>query len=206
MVRCGFFAAFSSLVFLCGCQTETLTAPTVNAGSAAAGALAEYDADKNGRIDEVELDKAPALNAAKNSIDTNGDNTLDSSEIAARVKKIVGEEVGMLQFHCHVKLDGRPLEGATVTAVPEKWLGTQFRTATGVTDKQGRADLWMGLEGYPGMQCGIFKGQITKQDGGMELIPAEYNQDTTLGMEIALDLPTTERGMTFELKSASKPK
>ena len=87
---------------------------------------------------------------------------------------------------------------------PKSGSATQFRTATGTTDNTGRADLVMGMEGFPGMQCGIFQVEISKLVNGQETIPARYNQNTTLGLEVALDLPTTERGMVYKLTSKAE--
>jgi hypothetical protein len=190
------------LVGIWGCNSDNLAPPTVNPGAAGQAALSQYDTNKNGTLDAEELAQAPGFQAALKSCDQDGDGQLTAAEIAARVKNIVGEEVGMLQMQCMVTLDGQPLANAMVTAIPEKALGDQFRTAKGTTNAQGLAGLSMGMEGFPGMQCGIFKIEIShKDEQGVETLPAKYNTATTLGMEVALDLPTTERGLTFALSS-----
>ena len=196
-----------ALSLLVGCSGEGISPPAVEPQAAARAAITQYDTNKNGALDGDELAAAPGFNAALPSMDQDHDGQLSTDEIASRVKVIVGDEVGMLQMQCTVTLDGQPLAGALVTAIPEPALGSQFRRATGTTGNDGRAGLTMGLEGFPGMQCGVFRIEIShKDETGQETLPAKYNTATTLGMEVALDLPTTERGMKFALSSKPEPK
>lgn len=201
--RCCLLAVF----LFVGCTGDGIAPPTVDPQAAARAALAQYDTNKNGALDGDELAAAPGFKAALPSMDQDHDGQLSAEEIASRVKVIVGDEVGMLQLACTVTLDGQPLAGALVTAIPEQALGSQFRRATGTTGIDGRAGFSMRLEGLTGMQCGIFRIEIShKDETGQETLPAKYNTATTLGMEVAMDLPTTERGMKFELSSKPDPK
>jgi hypothetical protein len=84
-----------------------------------------------------------------------------------------------------VHLDGKPLQGATVTYVPEKFMGSSIKPASGVSDERGTVPLIVEGEKLPGVQPGLYRVQISKKDAsGQETIPARYNQDTILGAEV----------------------
>ena len=98
-------------------------------------------------------------------------------------------------------MDGRPLSGATVKLIPEKYLGDEIKAAVGVTNDGGSAtmripdeDLPEAQRGIVGVHYGTYKVEITHPT---MKIPAKYNTQTTLGYE-------TERGnpyADFDLKS-----
>lgn len=193
-------------VLIAGCWRAEVAPPRVDPQAAAKSALEQYDTNKSSYLDEEELAAAPGWKATLSTSDSNGDARLEATEIAARVNKIVGEEIGMMHLSCIVTWNGEPLPDALVTAIPEPALGPEFKTARGRTGPDGRAGMSAGVPGFPGMQCGIFRIEITKKgDGGEELIPAKYNTQSILGMEVATDVPF-ERGIKFELKSEEKKK
>jgi hypothetical protein len=190
------------LAVAAGCRSEPLEAPYVDASSAASAAIKQYDENSDGQLSEAELAKAPGIKPVLLTGDADQDKSLTQAELKSRIAGFVGDEVGVLDFSCNVTLNGAPLEGAVVKAIPEPCLGPTFLPATGTTDKQGTAWLSMGNAQISGMQCGLFKIEITRPDAqGKETIPARYNTATVLGVEIAMGLPTTERGMTFKLTS-----
>lgn len=196
-----FFALLAVLGAIVGCGRAEIEAPFVNAGSAASAAIKQYDKNGDGELSAEELEKAPGIKAALETSDANRDGALSKSEIKNRVQAIVGERVAVLDFFCRVSLDGNPLEGATIKAMPEPCLGETFKTATGITNKEGLAGLSMGNQAISGMQCGLFRIEITHPT---IQIPARYNTESELGVEIAMGLASTERGPTFQLKSQPK--
>jgi hypothetical protein len=99
-----------------------------------------------------------------------------------------------------VLLDGKPLAGATVRFVPEKFLGDGFKPAEGVCDERGLAELRTEGGRLPGVACGFYRVEVCKPGGGKESLPARYNAASTLGHEVA---PDTERGnITFRLSTS----
>ena len=53
-----------------------------------------------------------------------------------------------------------------------------------------------------GIQLGLFRVRISKKVDGVEKIPAKYNTDTTLGMQIAPDDPAiVSHRIEFKLES-----
>ena len=178
--------------------------PAIDAKEAGKKALAEYDLDGDGAIGAQELDKAPSLKAAIKNLDRNDDGKVTAEEVTARIKAWQKTKVGLISFACTVTLDGQPLGGATVTFAPEKFLGTQIKPATGVTDRNGIANVTIQVErGEPGgMACGLYRVQISRNTGGKEVIPARYNTQTTLGHEVALDAEGMQEGiLRFDLRS-----
>jgi hypothetical protein len=180
-----FLAALGLLPAGCaGGSRSRVEAPDISPSGAAAAALAEYDSNKDGYLDAKELEQCPALKGALKTIDKDGDGRLSADEIADRLTGILGSRVGLLALACQVTLNGRPLKDATVTFVPEKFLGSAVRTASGVTDRDGVASPAAG--GAPGIQPGYYRVSISKKDAqGKETLPARYNTQTTLGQEVA---------------------
>jgi hypothetical protein len=179
----------------------------------AQAAMAEYDTNHDSFLDAKELERSPALKAALKSVDQNGDARLSADEIAARIRVYQDSQVALKRIACKVLLDGRPLQGATVTYVPEKFMSSSLRSASGVTDKNGEATLLTEGEKFPGAQLGFFRVQVSKKNAaGQETIPARYNQDTTLGTEVYPLKKRHERGKAvsdedagiFRLSSKSK--
>ena len=103
-----------------------------------------------------------------------------------------------MSLRCMVTHNGEPLEGADVKFVPEKFLGPNMKTATGVTDQNGVAMLTIPLDGNspPGVPPGFYRVEITKAG---EKIPAKYNKETIFGQEVAIDAEGVRNGIKFDL-------
>jgi hypothetical protein len=171
---------------LSGCAGgDGLTAPTYSPDQAAQEAMTQYDTNHDGFLDAKELERCPALKQGLDTIDKNGDHRLNAEEIAGRIQIYQDSQVALKAVGCHVQLDGRPLAGATVTYVPEKFMGSSIKPATGVSDDQGGVQLKVAGENLPGVQPGLYRVQVSKMNAsGQETIPARYNQDTILGAEV----------------------
>jgi hypothetical protein len=109
-----------------------------------------------------------------------------------------------------VTLNGRPLVEATVTLEPEPFLGDEIKAATGLTNAFGTTSPSIPKEERPdptlpgGAHFGIYKVKISKIVDGKETIPARYNTETTLGLEVSYDEPGIMNGnIPFALTSGS---
>jgi hypothetical protein len=209
-----FFLASLTIGLLSGCGgSDALVAPSYSPESMAQEALAMYDTNHDGYLDAKEVERCPALKASFASIDKDGDHRLSAAEITDRIQSFQESQVALKSTHCQILLDGRPLRGATVTYVPEKFLGTSIKPASGVTDDGGGAGVTAEGEKLPGVQPGFYRVQVSKKNAsGQETIPARYNQDTTLGTEVnprgkkadrRAKLTDDDRGI-FRLSSRSK--
>jgi len=195
-------AAVVSLMLSGGCSRAAprLEPPTIDAASAGAKAIEQYDANKDGKISGAELDKTPALKAAIARIDAGGAGEITADKIAARIKVWQESKSARMPLSCTVLHNGKPLAGAEVKFVPEAFLGENIKTATGKTDANGVAMLSIPTAGSndpPGVAPGFYRVEIAKSG---ENIPAKYNSQTTLGQEAAVDTPENIYGIKFDLR------
>jgi hypothetical protein len=174
------------LTLLPGCgRRDGLLPPSYSPDESARQALADYDTNHDGYLDAKELDRCPILKNRLETIDQNGDHRLNAAEIAGRIQIYADSQVALKSILCSVQLDGKPLEGATVTYVPEKFMGSSIKPASGVSDERGSVSLIVQGEKTPGVQPGMYRVEISKKNArGQEMIPARYNRETVLGAEI----------------------
>jgi len=191
----GFFARFWPVVAMLLAATGCSGKPARPAGSGvdpqAAGtkAVADFDANHDGALDDEELKKCPGLRSSLQRADTDKDGKLSAEEIAARIQSWLNSGTVVMEAAIAMTLDGQPLAGATVSLDPEPFLGDGFHAAQGSTNKIGQVVFTTSTEfGFPGLYLGFYRVRVTKSDGGKELIPAKYNTETELGCEIADDI------------------
>lgn len=191
-----------SFVIALGCSQSPgrLHQPPISASSAGSEAIEMYDTDQDGKISGAELDKCAALKAAMAQIDTTGEGTITADKIAERIRVWQNSKLGRMSVSCTVLHNGRPLSDAEVCFVPEKFLGENVKTAKGKTDKNGVAMISIETTDRsdpPGVAPGLYRVEITKAGDN---IPAEYNTETTLGQEVALDAAGIRAGLKYNLQ------
>jgi hypothetical protein len=185
----------------CLSGTPSVSVPSISPQEAGRQAVAEYDANGDGALDLPELRRCPALEQAAKDIDKNGDKKLTAEEIAERLEEFRSSGVGIVGLPCRVLLDNKPLEGATVTLRPEKFMGPSIKPASGVSDEKGHVLLQVVGEGIPGTHWGYFKVEVSKKDAsGTEKLPMRYNSATTLGREVR---PSTKGALVLRLTTRS---
>jgi len=194
---------------LVGCNggPSGIALPDIDPHDAAELAMKTYDTDGNGYVEGDELKNAPGLAAAMTTLDTNGDAKVSGKEISERILAWQGTEVGIMSITCTVLMDGRPLEGATVTLDPEEFLGNDIQEAVGVSGPMGDCypsipqDESAGSNIF-GVQFGLFKVRVSKVVDGKEQIPGRYNSQTVLGQEVSYDDPAMLRNkVIFRLRN-----
>lgn len=184
-------ALFLAGLSACSGEPPPFIAPAFDPAAISQAAVAEYDKNKNGKIDKDELSAsliAAMATSTENAPWEDGDGALSQAEIQARIQQYVDTNSGLFAVGCEVTLDGRPLHGATVTLKPEAFMGGVTKPASGRTEK-GYTDLISeGLDGE-GVLGGFYKIEVSKKDAsGKETIPAAYNTATTLGCEVSMDM------------------
>jgi len=169
----------------CNRRPARVLAPGISP-SAAADAIKQYDTDNDSMISGEELEKSPSLKQALQRIDRNGDGAITEEELNGRIADWHESKLGYTTVNCTVTRGGRPLVGATVKFVPEKFLGEVIQAAEGVTDENGAAIVSVPNEGTgtSGVAPGLYSVRITKEG---EQIPGKYNTETIFGQEIAID-------------------
>jgi hypothetical protein len=192
----------------CSRGPTPITQPGIDASSAGSEAMKTYDADGDGKVAGEELEKAPSLKAALPRLDANKDRGVSAEEVAARIGTWKNTAAPMIILQCSVTLDGQPLRGAKVVFEPEPFLGSEIKAAYGTTNEYGDAGPAIAPEDRPepnfpgGVYLGLYIVRITKDENGKELIPAQYNTETTLGYEVAYDDPGVKGNkIEFALKS-----
>jgi hypothetical protein len=198
-----------ALLVFAGCDRKPQRAevPQHDPAAAAKEAIATYDKNSDGAIAGDELKAVPALvdhpQLPVKLTDKNSDGRITADEIQGRIQAWLDSKVGIMSFHCTVKLDGKPLSGAKVVFEPEAFHKGAVNEATGTTGEDGsavmavdQAKLPEHLKGINGMQTGFYKVRITHPSTS---VPAKYNTETTLGQEVSSDA-VGSINVTFDLK------
>ncbi|MBY0527465.1 MAG: EF-hand domain-containing protein [Gemmataceae bacterium] len=194
--------ALTLLIACGGCAGDRVAAPSLSPEDAAQSALAEYDTNKDGYLDGEELNRCPALKNSLALIDKDGDGRLSADEIAQRIRAYRDTKVGLTAIVCEVTLDGDPLNEASVTFVPEKFLGSGFQAGSGMTEATGIAILTVAGRELPGLPYGFYRIVVSKKNAdGQETIPVQYNVETVLGQEVGPRVPTLRGKLRLALES-----
>jgi EF hand len=185
----------------CGPRDEKrMEQPALSPEAVARQALDEYDTNKDGVLSGEELDRCAALKNSMEWLDTNKDGKLSAEEIAERIRFYQESKVALLTVVCQVTLDDKPLPGATLTFVPEKFMGPALKPASGVSDAYGKARL-SGPE-PSGVSPGFYKVEVSLKDtAGKETLPARYNSQTVLGQEVGPGMASLKGTLKLTLTS-----
>jgi hypothetical protein len=145
----------------------------------------------------------PGLLSALKRADKNSDGRLSADEIADRLAFF--HQQGMqMDVAVEVTLGGRPLGGATVTLVPEKFMGPSVKPASAVTDEAGAGVFTTEGAGGEPVAPGYYRVRVSKNVQGRELIPPKYNTKTVLGQEIVPDAEGRGSTSTVRLRLTSR--
>ena len=176
--------------------------------AAAQKAIEMYDTNHDGKISGEELDQCPPLKDAIDRIDRTGVKEVTAENLAVRIRVWQASPLAntLIWMGCTVTRNGKPLEGAIVKFVPEKFLGDFLQTAAGLapSDAKGRVSVTIPIpadedsgDHLGGETIGLFRIEVTKPG---EDIPAKYNTETILGSEFAIDNPKFHDGLKFDLQ------
>ena len=162
--------------------------PRFDAHAIGRAAMVEFDKNRDGKIAGSELDGCPGLKAAVDQIDRSGLGEITAEKIAARIGNWEDSHIGAIAISFSITHNGSPMANADIRLVPEKFLGDSANIATGKTDTKGVARINREPpyveKLQPGVALGFYRIEITKSG---EDIPAKYNANTILGLEVAID-------------------
>ena len=205
-----FFLLLFCLVTALGCndRSSLVPIPSFDPEGSAEKAMELFDTNSDGYIDSEELIKSPGLKASMKTLDLDSDSRVSEEEIAERVRTWENLGIGLMSVSCEFYLDRIPLDGASVTFVPEDFLGDTFEVAVGTTDLTGRVkpkipkERRPSPESPPGIQAGFYRVKVSKVVNGSETIPARYNEETVFGQQISKDdYSIVNKQVIFKLKS-----
>lgn len=170
----------------CNWSPAGVAGPKWNPAVAAGQALSELDANGDQKLSKEELKKSPGLLVAFSSLDRDGDGAISEEELKTGLEEMLQAATALVKISCSVTHGGRPLEGATVTFVPESFMGGGIKSASGVTGPDGLAIPTVADEELPaeyrgrlkGVPCGIFRVTVTHPSVA---IPPKFNTETTIG-------------------------
>jgi len=176
----------------CGGTPPRIALPGLDPVAAGQKALALFDANKDGAIAGDELNKCPGVKAALKFVDKNSDGRVTAEEITARLKHYEEHKVGIFSAQCKVVRGTAPQKGLTVQYVPEPFLTPALSTASGETNDNGIATLTAPGLVRAGVPPGFYRVEINRAGNPL---PAQFNTQTVLGRELALDSEAETRGL-----------
>jgi hypothetical protein len=193
----------SWFAMIAGCDRPPpgVVKPSFSPSRAGSQAIDLFDKNKDGAIEGGELAASPGLQAAFPRIDVNSDGKLTAGEIADRVSSYAAQPIAAMPLLAKITWNGQPVANAKVTFVPEPFLKDVIKPATGTTDGSGAVSLTQEGLDFAALQLGMYRVEVSlAKDGGSESIPPQFNVETTLGAEVAPDVPNLERGLPIVLK------
>lgn len=190
------------LGLLCGggCD-DSLSVDVVPVDEAAERAIAAYDKNGDDQLDSQEIAEAAALRDGMARADANGDGQLTAEEITRRIEAWYESPRKLINTPLVFTVRGRPVAGADVVVEPASFLKEWLPVSRGKTDSMGAFTPVISRE-LPGMPPGYYHIQASFKQGGKERLPETANSKSELGVELCADRDLIESNyeIRFELK------
>jgi hypothetical protein len=177
VLRHALIAAIAVAAFS-GCQKPSVSQVTgFDPATATKQAWETYDQNKDGKLSADEMTKSPPLSEGAKRADTNRDGILTVDEFKKRLDTAHASR-SLHLFQVRVTSGGKPLRDASISFVPESFLGEGLQSYSGKTTADGLC----ALEGDNKKSLGIPDGYYT-----IRIVQAEQGIDSLRGCEIAPD-------------------
>ena len=192
---------FCGTIVSCSRLPGRIPMPKLDPTAASQAAIEQYDTDGDGSLGDDELASCPPLKNSLATLDQDGNGQIEGSEIERRLAHWIEADQALMVIPYEVSFRGQLLEGATLTFIPEPFLGSAFTPASGVTDQYGVASVIHEPEDRPdpdfpqGIRVGFYRIEVTKEVNGKEVLPKKYNTESILGQEIAPGAAGLGQGM-----------
>lgn len=197
MPSCLHFPSLLTLALLpclltgCSNRPARVPAPQINPEAIVDAVFARADADRDGSLLVSEQATVPAIAAAASHLDTDGDGRVAREELLAWFRAVRDSRVAINPLDVVVTQRGRPLVGVAVRLVPEPCMEGDVKAAEGVTDAEGVAAMTIPDATYPGVNCGLYRVEITGAGTGGKPPPERVHTATTLGVAVGAGVPET---------------
>ena len=172
-------------------QPARLAAPSFSAEQASAAILTRADTNSDGSIDAGEASRVPALKQAIRDLDSDGDKRLAREELLRWFEEIRRSRVAINPLGLTITHRGKPLGNAQVRLVPEDFLGPGVSIATGTTDAAGLVRPTIAGSQHAGVNCGLYRLEISGRGNDGQPLAARFNTATTLGLAVGGQVPTS---------------
>jgi hypothetical protein len=178
---------------LSGCSNRParVPAPRINPGTIVEAIYEKADADGDGRLRAAEQQAVPAIAAGASRFDADGDGGVGREELLMWLEAVRDSQVAITPLEILAIHRGRPLAGALVRLVPEPCMGSEVQAAEGTTDADGLAAVTIPGARYAGVNCGLYRVEITGTGIDGKPLPERFNATTTLGMAVGAGTPET---------------
>lgn len=145
--------------------------------------MTQADADGDGSITKAEAkENAPSLVYALDALDLDGNKEISEEEIRQRFTDLANAKTGVQGFGAKFTYKNRPFPG-NARLVPEPFLEGVVEPAEGTIDGYtGNADFDIPGDDYYGVRPGMYRVEVTSDK---VKIPAKYNDETTLGIDVS---------------------
>ena len=180
------------LASVAGCgpsRPGRIVPPALDPEGVTAAVMARADADGDGIIEKPELAGCHALVAAMEVIDRDRDGGIATAELRQWLDDVKASRVAIMALAGEIRHLRRPLADVTIRLVPEPFMGTEVLPAEGQTDSEGRFSASIPNAVYPGVNCGLYRVEITGRGNDGKPLPASYNTQSKLGLAVGGPLP-----------------
>ncbi len=189
-MRCFGFTLLLLPLVSCG-GSGSIQKVTIDPEAASAKAFELFDKNSDGFIDDAEVQSAPGLAEGMVRVDANSDGKISPEEITDRINSWNESVLSLVSPELVLKFNGRIVPGALITFEPEPFLAEWLEEKRVWSNQFGTVTPQISRE-LPGMYMGYYRVKVSKEMGGKERIPPEYNEQTQLGVEFCTDRPIEE--------------
>lgn len=159
--------------------------PALDPEAVTTAVLSRADADSDGIVEEAELAAVPALVGAVEDMDADHDGGISKAELRRWFDRLHTSRIAITSFAGNVRHLQRPLANVTVKLTPEPFMGQDMKAAEGTTDADGRFSATIPGSKYPGINCGLYRVEITGQGNDGKPVAAKYNAQSILGAAVS---------------------
>jgi len=170
----------------CG-KSNRVTVDKYDPATAAAKAIEAYDRNGDGKLSAEEVKSSPGLSEGSSRIDKNRDGILTSDELQARFQALQSQSASML-LRVDVTLKRAPLAGASITFVPEPFMGDGFQSYVGTTTDAGVCDLKGEKRDTLGIPTGFYQVKIIHPGRSINEVRGVEIADDTTGNRLVIAL------------------
>jgi len=176
---------------LAGCSDRParVPAPQINPAAIVEAIFSQADADGDGSLRATEQQTIPAIAAGASRLDTDGDGGVAREELRAWLEAVLDSRVAITPLQIIMAHRSRPLAGVKVRIVPEPFMGGEVKAAEGTTDADGAAAMTIPDAQYAGVNCGLYRVEITGTGNDGKPLPAAVDARSPLGVAVGAGIP-----------------